>query len=132
MNTDRRPPEALLSEDGRLPYSKGLMAKTLMGTGIRPERAYELARLIEGELVRGREQDAVGAERLYDVAASVLAEHENGDAVLLLRRLQALRHLAPELAPLPVHDEQGGAVGDRKSTRLNSSHRLLYRMPSSA
>ena len=58
MNSDRRPPEALLSEDVRLPYSKGLMARTLMGTGIRPERAYELARLIEGELVREGEEAA--------------------------------------------------------------------------
>ena len=60
MNTDRRPPEALVSEEVSLPYSKGLMAKTLMGTGIKPERAYELARLIEAELVRSREDEAVG------------------------------------------------------------------------
>ena len=120
MNADRRPPEALLSEDVRLPYSKGLMAKTLMATGIRPERAYELARLIEGELVRGQEQHAVGAERLYDVAASVLAGHENSEAVLHLRRLQALREL-----DLPIILLVGGATGTGKSTVATEiAHRL--------
>jgi len=120
MNTDRRPPEALVSEDVRLPYSKGLMAKTLMGTGIRPERAYELARLIEGELVRGHEDETVGAERLYDVAASVLAAHEGEEAVRLLRRLQALREL-----DLPIVLLIGGATGTGKSTVATEiAHRL--------
>ncbi len=120
MNSDRRPPEALLSEDGRLPYSKGLMARTLMGTGIRPERAYDLARLIEGELIRTEEYQAVDAERLYEVAAAVLAEHENGEAVLLLRRLQALREL-----DLPIVLLVGGATGTGKSTVATEiAHRL--------
>jgi 2-phosphoglycerate kinase len=120
VNSDRRPPEALVSEDVRLPYSKGLMAKTLMGTGIRPERAYELARLIEGELVRGHEDEAVGADRLYDVAASVLADHEGEGAVLLLRRLQALREL-----DLPIVLLVGGATGTGKSTLATEvAHRL--------
>ena len=120
MNTDRRPPEALVSEDVRLPYSKGLMAKTLMGTGLRPERAYEVARLIEGELVRGGEDEAVGPERLYDVAASVLADHEGDEAVLLLRRLQALREL-----DLPIVLLIGGATGTGKSTVATEiAHRL--------
>ena len=95
------------------------MAKTLMGTGIRPERAYELARLIEGELVRGGEE-AVGSERLYDVAATLLGEHENGEAVLHLRRLQALREL-----DLPIVLLVGGATGTGKSTVATEiSHRL--------
>jgi 2-phosphoglycerate kinase len=120
MNTDRRPPEALVSEDVRLPYSKGLMAKTLMGTGIQPVRAYELARLIEAELLQGGENEAVGAERLYDVAASVLSEHENGEAVLHLRRLQALREL-----DLPIVVLVGGATGTGKSTVATEvAHRL--------
>jgi 2-phosphoglycerate kinase len=120
MSSDRRPPEALVSPDVMLPYSKGLMAKTLMGTGIRPERAYELARLIEGELVRGHEDEAIGAERLYDVAAAVLAEHEGEEAVRLLRRLQALREL-----DLPIVLLVGGATGTGKSTVATEiAHRL--------
>jgi 2-phosphoglycerate kinase len=120
MNADRRPPEALVSGDVSLPYSKGLMAKTLMGAGIRPERAYELARLIEGELVRSNEDSAIGAERLYDVAAGVLAEHEGEEAVRLLRRLQALREL-----DLPIVLLVGGATGTGKSTVATEvAHRL--------
>jgi 2-phosphoglycerate kinase len=91
-----------------------------MGTGIHPERAYDLARLIEVELVRGEEYEAVGAERLYDVAASVLSEHENGEAVLHLRRLQALREL-----DLPIVLLVGGATGTGKSTVATEiAHRL--------
>lgn len=118
--SDRRPPEATVSQDVTLPYSKGLMAKTLMGTGIRPERAYELARLIEGVLVSGREESAVAPERLYDVAAGVLAEHEGEESVRLLRRLQALREL-----DLPLVLLVGGATGTGKSTVATEvAHRL--------
>jgi 2-phosphoglycerate kinase len=118
--SDRRPPEATVSQDVTLPYSKGLMAKTLMGAGIRPERAYELARLIEGALVNGREESAVTAERLYDVAAGVLAEHEGEEAVRLLRRLRALREL-----DLPLVLMVGGATGTGKSSVATEvAHRL--------
>jgi 2-phosphoglycerate kinase len=118
--TDRRPPEALVSQDVALPYSKGLMAKTLMGTGIRPERAYELARLIEEELVRGREETSVAADRLFDVAAAVLAQEEGEEGVRLLRRSQALRELEVPLVLLV-----GGATGTGKSTVATEvAHRL--------
>ncbi|HSK16776.1 MAG TPA: hypothetical protein VK915_11485 [Gaiellaceae bacterium] len=117
---DRRPPEALVSHDVALPYSKGLMARTLMGTGVRPERAYELARLIEGELVRGGEASSVAPERLFDIAAGVLAAHEGEDSVRLLRRLQALRELDVPLVLLV-----GGATGTGKSTVATEvAHRL--------
>lgn len=117
---DRRPPEALVSQEVTLPYSKGLMAKTLMGTGIRPERAYELARLIEEELVRGHEESSVASERLFDVAAGVLAEQEGEEGVRLLRRFQALRELDVPLVLLV-----GGATGTGKSTVATEvAHRL--------
>src|SRR5687768_3532659 len=93
MSADRRPPEAVVSTEATLPYSKGLMAKTLMATGMGPERAYEVARLVERELRRRRERGSASAERVYDVAAAVVAEHEGEDAVRALRRLQALREL---------------------------------------
>jgi len=118
--SDRRPPEATVSQDVTLPYSKGLMAKTLMGAGIKPERAYELARLIEGALVNGREESAVTSERLYDVASGVLAEHEGEEAVRLLRRLRALREL-----DLPLVLMVGGATGTGKSSVATEvAHRL--------
>jgi 2-phosphoglycerate kinase len=120
MNPDRRPPEAFVSSDVVLPYSKGLMAKTLMATGLRPERAYELARLIEERLVRGGEEAAASAERLHDVAAEVVGEHQGDDAVRRLRRLQALREL-----DLPLVLMVGGATGTGKSTVATEvAHRL--------
>jgi 2-phosphoglycerate kinase len=120
MTGDRRPPEAVVSSDVTLPYSKGLMAKTLMGTGMGPERAYELARLIERELRRGRERGSATAERVYDVAAAVVQEHEGEGAVRALRRLQALRGL-----DLPLLLLVGGATGTGKSTVATEvAHRL--------
>ena len=66
---------------------------------------------------------AAYARRLYP---DVDVIHYRGAADTRVRKLDAL-----ELQRLP----DGGAVGpaeDRKSTRLNSSHRSLSRMPSSA
>ena len=119
--SDRRPPESpVVSPDARLPYSKGLMAKALMGTGLAPERAYELARLIEAELVREHEELSASQEHVYDVAADVLAEHEDEQAVRRLRRFQALQDVV-----LAVIILVGGATGTGKSTIMTEvAHRL--------
>ncbi len=119
--SDRRPPESpVVSPDARLPYSKGLMAKALMGTGLSPERAYELARLIEAKLVG--ERDGLGStqEHVYEIAAAVLAEHEDEQAVRRLRRFQALQDV-----DLPLIVLVGGATGTGKSTITTEvAHRL--------
>ena len=119
--SDRRPPESLGEEEGRrLPYSKGLMAKTLAGTGLRPVRAYELARLIEQELVREHEEDTFTEEHLNELAAQVLAEHEGEEAVHGLRRYRILQELE-----LPLILLIGGATGTGKSTVTTEvAHRL--------
>jgi 2-phosphoglycerate kinase len=119
--SDRRPPESpIVSPDVRLPYSKGLMAKALMGTGLPPERSYELARLIESELIREHEDAAANPEHVYDVAARVLADHEDEDAVRRLRRFQALQEV-----DLPLIVLVGGATGTGKSTITTEvAHRL--------
>lgn len=119
--SDRRPPESLGGEEGRrLPYSKGLMAKTLSGTGLRPERAYELARLIEKELVREHEEDTFTEAHLNELVAQVLAEHEGEEAVRGLRRYRVLQEL-----DLPLILLIGGATGTGKSTVTTEvAHRL--------
>jgi 2-phosphoglycerate kinase len=119
--TDRRPSESLLVSPGaRLPYSKGLMARTLIGTGLAPERAYELARMIEAELVRRRAESPMSVAEVYDVAASVLGEHEDQEAVRRLRRFQSLEELDVPLIVLV-----GGATGTGKSTITTEvAHRL--------
>jgi len=119
--SDRRPPEShVVSPDAQLPYSKGLMAKALMGTGLAPDRAYQLARLIESELLREREELSAAQEHVYDVAAEVLAQHEDEQAVRRLRRFQALQEL-----DLPLIVLVGGATGTGKSTITTEvAHRL--------
>jgi 2-phosphoglycerate kinase len=119
--SDRRPPEALSQDDEpRLPYSKGLMAKTLSGTGIRPERAYELARLIEQALVREHQESSYTEAYLYEVAGRVLSENEGEEAVRGLRRYRALQELE-----LPLILLVGGATGTGKSTVTTEvAHRL--------
>jgi 2-phosphoglycerate kinase len=119
--SDRRPPESpVVSHDVQLPYSKGLMAKALIGTGLSPERAYELARLIEAALVREQEELSASQEHVYDVAAVVLAEHEDEHAVRRLRRFQALQEV-----DLPLIVLVGGATGTGKSTVTTEvAHRL--------
>jgi 2-phosphoglycerate kinase len=119
--TDRRPSESLLVSPGaRLPYSKGLMARTLIGTGLAPDRAYELARMIEGELVRRRAESPLSVAEVYDVAAAVLGDHENEEAVRRLRRFQSLEELDVPLIVLV-----GGATGTGKSTITTEvAHRL--------
>ncbi len=119
--SDRRPPEALTQqEEPRLPYSKGLMAKTLAGTGIRPERAYELARLIEQELVREHQEDSYTEAHLYEVAEQIVSTNEGEEAVRGLRQYRALQELE-----LPLILLVGGATGTGKSTVTTEvAHRL--------
>ncbi len=119
--SDRRPSETpVVSPDARLPYSKGLMAKALMGTGIPPERAYGLARLIEGQLAREQEDLSAVQEHVYDVASEVLAEQEGEHAVRRLARFRALQEV-----DLPLVVMVGGATGTGKSTIMTEvAHRL--------
>jgi 2-phosphoglycerate kinase len=106
--------------DARLPYSKGLMARALMATAMAPERAYELARLIETELLDTHGASTVTQEQVYDAAVSVLGEHEDEHAVRRLRRYQGLQEIEKPLIILV-----GGATGTGKSTITTEvAHRL--------
>ena len=96
------------------------MARTLAATGIAPERAYELARLVEAELLRERPERPVTVSHVYDVAAQVLAAHEHAEAVRNLRRYQAL-----ETLEVPLLILIGGTTGTGKSTITTEvAHRL--------
>jgi 2-phosphoglycerate kinase len=108
--TERRRSDPLpLGGDG-LPYSKGLMARVLMETGVPAERAYELALRVESDLVaRGEKQ--VELDRLEELAREVLGENEGAQALRRLRRSQVLREL-----DIPLILLVGGATGTGKST----------------
>ncbi|HKP18310.1 MAG TPA: hypothetical protein VJT84_07510 [Gaiellaceae bacterium] len=110
MTEPRRAPPLPLGGDDGLPYSRGLMARALMATGVPAMRAYELALRVQSDL-NDRGQQAVDLDRLEELARDVLGEGEGTQAMRRLRRYEALRHL-----DLPLILLVGGATGTGKST----------------
>jgi len=105
-------------QDG-LPYSKGVMARALMATGIPAMRSYELATRIERDLRESGAQ-AVDFDRLQELASEVLGEEAGGRTARRLRRFERLRAL-----DLPIVILVGGATGTGKSTVATEvAHRL--------
>ena len=99
-----------LDLEGQLPYSKGLLARALMATGVSAVRAYELAARVQAD-VSARGETAVDLERLEELAIEVLGENEGAQALRRLRRHETLREL-----DLPIILLIGGATGTGKST----------------
>jgi 2-phosphoglycerate kinase len=111
-------PLPLGGEELGLPYSRGLMARALMATGVPAHRAYALATRVGDDLTeRGR--GSVELDRLQTLAVELLGEEEGGEAVQRLRRYQELREL-----DLPIVVLIGGATGTGKSTVASE---LAYR-----
>jgi 2-phosphoglycerate kinase len=109
----------VLKRDRAFPYSKGLMAQSLMASGMPPDRAYRIARILEAELRRG-DQRLVTSEELRQRAIDALAREEGQEAVDRYRRWHELRHLDRPLIVLI-----GGAPGTGKSTVATElAHRL--------
>ena len=113
-----RPDPIIVTAEGGYPYSKGLMAQSLMACGIPPDRAYRVARLIDAELRRGDRQPVSTAE-LRERAEALLAEGIAAD-VDRYRRSRALRRGDRTLVVLV-----GGAPGVGKSAVATQlAHRL--------
>ncbi|HEY2935072.1 MAG TPA: hypothetical protein VGJ25_00645 [Gaiellaceae bacterium] len=116
--TEPRRPLPLGTEDG-LPFSKGVMARTLMATGVPAMRAYELAVRLETDL-RERGGQTIDLDRLQELAAEVLGAEEGERTARRLRRIERLREL-----DLPVVILVGGGTGTGKSTVATEvAHRL--------
>jgi len=109
MSDSRGYPGPLDVESG-LPYSKGLLARALMATGVSAVRAYELALRVEADLTVSGAR-AVDLDRLEELARDVLGEGEGERAVQRLRSYEELRRL-----DLPLILLVGGATGTGKST----------------
>jgi 2-phosphoglycerate kinase len=109
--TDRRyrQPLPLGGEDG-LPYSKGLMARALIATGLSADRAYELALAVEADLA-AQHRPATTLERLEEVAVQTLGAEDGMTAMRNLRRYRALYEL-----DVPIILLVGGATGTGKSS----------------
>ena len=109
--TDRRHrrPLPLGGEDG-LPFSKGLLARSLTATGISTDRAYELALAAEADIAQGG-LESISFERLGELAREKLGEEDGATTMRRLHRFQDLYDL-----DLPVILLVGGATGTGKST----------------
>jgi 2-phosphoglycerate kinase len=102
-----------------VPFSKGLMARALVVTGLDPERSYLIARLADRDLEQSRAL-SLDLDRLGELAAEVIGEDEAARTVRRLRRLDALARLEEPLLLLV-----GGATGTGKSTiATEAAHRL--------
>jgi 2-phosphoglycerate kinase len=102
-----------------LPYSKGLMARALIATGVPADQAYLLARRIEVDLA-GAGESAATLELLDVLAREVLGETQGERVVDRLRRLSDLQQL-----DVPVIVMIGGSTGTGKSTvAVEVAHRL--------
>jgi 2-phosphoglycerate kinase len=93
-----------------IPYSKGLMARALIATGMRPVPAHELARRVDADL-QDRRSDSVELERIQELAVDVLGEVEAEAAMRRLRRFEDLHKVE-----LPIILLVGGGTGTGKST----------------
>jgi 2-phosphoglycerate kinase len=109
VTEQRRQDPLPLGLEGDLPYSKGLLARALMATGVTAVRAYELALRVETELNERR--GPIDFDRLEELAQGVLGENEGVKAVRRLRRYRELQQIDTPIVLLI-----GGGTGTGKST----------------
>ena len=81
----------MVRSDYGLPYSKGLMAQSIMATGLPPERSFALARLIEERLGSSAHQAEVSVEELRALAEEVLLAEEGETVTNALPAVVAAR-----------------------------------------
>ena len=102
-----------------VPFSKGLMARALVVTGLDPERAHLIARRADRDLAE-RGAMSLDLDRLGELASELIGEEEAARTVRRLRRIDALQRLDEPLLLLV-----GGATGTGKSTiATEAAHRL--------
>jgi 2-phosphoglycerate kinase len=102
-----------------VPFSKGLMARALVLTGVDPERSYLIARRADRDLAE-RGAVSLDFDRLGELTADVIGEEEAGKTLRRLRQLDALQRLEEPLLLLV-----GGSTGTGKSTiATEAAHRL--------
>ena len=121
LKKDPRNPEEIVIRDEKhgLPYSKGLMASSLMATGLSPTDAYKVARDIEGYL-RERERSSIRVKELQDLAAKILKQEMGDRYADRYLKWQALGKLDKPLIIMI-----GGTTGVGKSSIATEiAHRL--------
>jgi 2-phosphoglycerate kinase len=128
MADERRehPDLQIVDRDYGIPYSKGLMAQSLMATGLPPERSYHIAQEIEQHLVDSGESNITLA-RLREIAQQVLGEEEGQKFTERYRRWRQLGQLEK-----PIIILIGGAWVGKSTLATQVAHRLgITRLTSS-
>ncbi|HEU4741372.1 MAG TPA: ATP cone domain-containing protein [Meiothermus sp.] len=103
----------------RVPFSKGVLAQSIMAAGVSPDAAYRITREIERRL-REANQRVVSRDQLREVVSGLLAEEVGEDLARKYELLRAIRRTVR-----PVHLLIGGVTGVGKSL-LGSA--LAYRL----
>lgn len=97
-------------EAHQLPYSKGLMAQSIMATGLPPDNAYNIASLVH-ERLRDEGKPEVTMEHVRETAEEILAREVGRDYVDTYRKWVSMDRF-----DRPVIVLIGGATGVGKST----------------
>jgi 2-phosphoglycerate kinase len=97
-------------EEHALPYSKGLMASSIMATGLSPARAFHVAECIEDRL-HTRDSDTITRVELAELAEATLVEEVGARYAESFAKWQVVNLLDKPLVILI-----GGATGVGKST----------------
>lgn len=100
----------ITDEEHHLPYSKGLMAISIMATGLPPDQAYNIATMIQ-EALRDEGKPLVSMEQVRRTAEKVMEREVDSKYVDIYRKWQALGKLHK-----PIIILMGGATGVGKST----------------
>jgi 2-phosphoglycerate kinase len=97
-------------QEYELPYSKGLMASSIMATGLAPARAFHVAEVIERRL-HGLQESSITRDQLNVLALAVLGDEVGTRYADSFAKWQMVNRLE-----LPLVVLLGGATGVGKST----------------
>lgn len=101
------------SQNGRLPYSKGVMTQSLTATGLTPEQGHIIASLVERRLRAqgGPTGEELTVRELHEFVEGVLREQQGEEAAHRFRRWTILKR-----KDVPIILLIGGTAGSGKST----------------
>jgi 2-phosphoglycerate kinase len=110
MRKSGRQHVVVTDQQHELPYSKGLMASSIMATGLAPARAFGVAEVIE-ERLEEEGRASISLSELTDLALTVLREEVGDRYAESFSKWQTVNRLEVPLVIL-----LGGATGVGKST----------------
>lgn len=110
MASKRQTQHITVSDRAGLPFSKGLLASSLMATGLPPFRAYEVAEQVEEKLLTAQRFEITRKE-IVDLAAETIQTMVGRRYADTYRNWQAVEEL-----DLPFIILIGGSTGTGKST----------------